>query len=64
MKTRVAANYARMRAAGVTLTTELTPEYRQALRAAGQTAVDEWLRQMGPAGAQIIEQYRARTPAR
>jgi len=53
-----------MRAAGVTLTTELTPEYRQALRAAGQTAVDEWLRQMGPAGAQIIEQYRARTPAR
>jgi len=64
MKTRVAANYARMRAAGITLTTELTPEYRQALRAAGQTAVDEWLRQMGPAGAQIIEQYRARTPAR
>jgi TRAP-type C4-dicarboxylate transport system substrate-binding protein len=41
MKTRVAANYAQMRAAGVALTTELSPEYRQALRAAGQVAVDD-----------------------
>jgi TRAP-type C4-dicarboxylate transport system substrate-binding protein len=64
MKTRVAANYAQMRAAGVTLTTELSPEYRRALRAAGQAAVDDWLRQMGPAGAQILDAYRARLAGR
>ena len=64
MKTRVAANYAQMRAAGVTLTTELSPEYRRALRAAGQAAVDDWLRQMGPAGAHILDAYRARLAGR
>jgi TRAP-type C4-dicarboxylate transport system substrate-binding protein len=64
MKTRVAANYARMRAAGVTLTTTLSPEYRQALRAAGQAAVDDWLRQMGPAGTEILDAYRARLAGR
>jgi TRAP-type C4-dicarboxylate transport system substrate-binding protein len=64
MKTRVAANYAQMRAAGVTLTTELSPAYRRALRAAGQAAVDDWLRQMGRAGAQILDAYRARLAGR
>ncbi len=49
MKTRVAANYAQMRAAGVTLTTELSPEYRRALRAAG---------------SQILDAYRARLAGR
>ncbi len=64
MKTRVAANYARMRAAGVTLTTELSSDYRRALRTAGQAAVDDWLRQMGPAGARILDAYRARLAGR
>ena len=64
MKTRVGANYARMRAAGVTLTTELSSDYRRALRAAGQVAVDDWLRQMGPAGARILDAYRARLAGR
>jgi TRAP-type C4-dicarboxylate transport system substrate-binding protein len=64
MKTRVAANYAQMRAAGITLTTELSSDYRRALRAAGQVAVDDWLRQMGPAGAQILDAYRARLAGR
>jgi TRAP-type C4-dicarboxylate transport system substrate-binding protein len=60
LKTRVAANYAQFAAAGVTVTTELSPEYRQALRAAGQAAVDEWMRRMGPAAAPILDAYRAR----
>jgi TRAP-type C4-dicarboxylate transport system substrate-binding protein len=60
MKTRVAANYVQMRAAGVTITTSLSAEYRQALRAAGKAAVDDWLRQMGPPGARILDAYRAR----
>jgi hypothetical protein len=34
--------------------------YQQALRAAGKAAVDDWLRQMGPAGAQILDAYRDR----
>ena len=60
MKTRVAANYAQMRASGVTITTELSPEYRQALRAAGQVAVDDWVQKMGPAAAPILDAYRQR----
>lgn len=60
LKTRVAANYAAMRAAGVTITTELTPEYKEALRKAGQGVVSDWARAMGPAGAEILATYRAR----
>jgi TRAP-type C4-dicarboxylate transport system substrate-binding protein len=64
MKTRVAANVVQMRAAGVTITTELSPDYRRALRVAGQAAVDEWAQKMGPAGATILDAYRARTGSR
>lgn len=60
MKTRVAANYTRMRSAGVSITTELSPDYRQALRAAGQVAVDDWVQKMGPAAAPILDAYRQR----
>jgi TRAP-type C4-dicarboxylate transport system substrate-binding protein len=64
MKTRVAENYARMRAAGVGLTTELSIDYQQSLRKAGRAAVDDWLRHMGPAGSQILDAYRARLAGR
>lgn len=60
MKTRVAENYARMRAAGVSITTELSPHYQQALRAAGQVAVDDWVQRMGAAAAPILDAYRQR----
>jgi TRAP-type C4-dicarboxylate transport system substrate-binding protein len=60
LKTRVAANYAAMRAAGVTITTELTPEYKEALRKAGQGVVSDWARAMGPSGAEILATYRSR----
>ena len=60
MKTRVDQNYARMRAAGVTITTVLSPQFRQALRAAGQVAVDDWVQRMGPAAAPILDAYRQR----
>jgi len=63
LKTLVAANYTAMRAAGVTITSELTPEYRNALRAAGQRVVDEWARKMGADGAEILAAYRARVGA-
>jgi TRAP-type C4-dicarboxylate transport system substrate-binding protein len=64
LRTRVAANYAQMRAAGVTLHTDLSLEYRQALRAAGRPALDDWLRQMGAPGAKILDAYRARLAGR
>lgn len=64
MKTRVAANYAQMRAAGVGITTELSSDYRQALRAAGQVAVDDWVQKMGPAAAPILDAYRQRLAGR
>lgn len=60
MKTRVAENYARMRAAGVSITTELSPHYQQALRAAGQVAVDDWVQRMGAAAPPILDAYRQR----
>jgi TRAP-type transport system periplasmic protein len=60
LKERVAANYARMRAAGVSITTDLSPEYRRALRAAGQVAVDDWVQTMGPAAAPLLDAYRRR----
>jgi TRAP-type transport system periplasmic protein len=60
LRTRVAANYKAMREAGVTITTELLPEYREALRRAGQGVVNDWARAMGPAGADILAAYRAR----
>ena len=60
MKTRVAANYARMREAGVAITTQLSPEFQHALRAAGQVAVDDWLQRMGPEAAPILDAYRRR----
>jgi TRAP-type C4-dicarboxylate transport system substrate-binding protein len=60
LKERVAANYARMRAAGVSITTDLSPEYRRALRAAGQVAVDDWVKTMGPAAAPLLDAYRRR----
>ena len=64
IQTRVAANYERMRAAGVTITTDLPPGYRETLQRAGQAAVDEWLKKMGPDGAAILEAYKRRLPVR
>jgi TRAP-type C4-dicarboxylate transport system substrate-binding protein len=64
MKTRVADNHAKMRAAGVGITTDLLPEFRQALRAAGQVAVDDWMQKMGSAAAPILDAYRSRVGGR
>jgi TRAP-type C4-dicarboxylate transport system substrate-binding protein len=64
MKTRVADNHAKMRAAGVGITTDLSPQFRQALRAAGQVAVDDWMQKMGSAAAPILDAYRSRVGGR
>ena len=64
VRDRVADNYARMRAGGVTIATDLSPELRETLRAAGQVAIDDWLKKMGPAGAAILDAYRKRIAGR
>jgi TRAP-type transport system periplasmic protein len=56
----VEENYARMRAAGVAITTALPPDFQQTLRAAGQVAVDDWMQRMGPAATPILDAYRRR----
>jgi TRAP-type C4-dicarboxylate transport system substrate-binding protein len=64
LRGRVADNYARMRAAGVGITADVTPEFRQALRGAAQPAVNDWLQRMGPAGPPILDAYRKRLAGR
>jgi TRAP-type C4-dicarboxylate transport system substrate-binding protein len=64
LKTRVARNYEQMRAAGVTITTDLSPEYRQGLRAAGQVAIDDWMRKMGPSAQPMLDAYKRRLAGR
>ena len=59
MKTRVAANDAMRRAAGVTS----PPSSRRSTAgccAAGQVAVDDWVQKMGADAAPILDGYRKR----
>lgn len=58
LTTRVAANYAQMRAAGVGIIDDLSPDFRQALRAAAHVAIEDWLTKMGPAGPPLLDTYR------
>ena len=64
MKTRLAANDAMRRANGVTITSELSPEFRQLLRTAAQVAVDDWVQRMGADAAPILDAYRKRLTGR
>jgi TRAP-type C4-dicarboxylate transport system substrate-binding protein len=62
MRDRVARNYERMQANGMTLTTAVPPEFAQALRLAGREATDDWLARMGPKGRDILDAFAARAP--
>jgi TRAP-type C4-dicarboxylate transport system substrate-binding protein len=64
IRNRVAANYDRMRANGVGITTEIPPEFLEALRKAGQVAIDDWLAKAGPSGQEILDAYRKRLATR
>jgi TRAP-type transport system periplasmic protein len=64
IRNRVAVNYDRMRANGVGITTEIPPEFLEALRKAGQVAIDDWLAKAGPSGQEILDTYRKRLPTR
>lgn len=64
IQNRVAVNYDRMRANNVGITTDIPPEFLQALRKAGQVALDDWLARAGPTGQEILDTYRKRLTSR
>lgn len=58
VRTRLDENYARMRANGVTITAEVTPELHALLTRAAEAAIADWTRRAGPEGATILQRYR------
>lgn len=59
VRTRLDENYARMRANGVTITAEVSPELRALLGRAAEAAIANWTQRAGPEGATILQRYRA-----
>lgn len=60
IRTRLGENYARMRANGVSIRTDVSADVAQALAAAGALAVNDWRAKVGPEGAAILEAFRKR----
>ncbi|KGJ02640.1 TRAP-type C4-dicarboxylate transport system, substrate-binding protein [Paracoccus halophilus] len=57
LEKRVAQNFEEMRANGVTITTEVSPEFLEFLKESGAEVYDEWLNAVGPVGQQILDEY-------
>ncbi len=57
VKTRVAENYAEMKAAGTTVVTGVDPAYLKALNDAGEKARAEWLEKTGDKGQAILDRF-------
>ncbi len=55
LEARLAQNYERMRAQGMTISTQLAPELRQRLREEGRNATMEWAQRAGPEAREILE---------
>jgi TRAP-type transport system periplasmic protein len=56
---RLAINYARMRAQGVAIETEVAPDLRARLREAAREAIEAWAALAGPEAAALLESTRA-----
>ena len=54
-------NYATMQENGVTVVTDVSPEYLAFLAKAGEVALNDWLEKMGERGEKIIADYKQRT---
>jgi TRAP-type C4-dicarboxylate transport system substrate-binding protein len=57
---RLAANYAGMRANGVTITTMVEPDLHAVLTRSAKTAIDEWSQRAGADGAALLSEFRRR----
>lgn len=60
IRSRLDENYARMRANGVTIRTEVSPDVAQSLAAAGKAAVEDWRAKVGPDGAAVLDSFLKR----
>lgn len=60
IRSRLDENYARMRANGVAIRTEVSPDVAQTLAAAGKTAVEDWRTKAGPDGAAVLDSFLKR----
>ncbi|MEM6462575.1 MAG: TRAP transporter substrate-binding protein [Pseudomonadota bacterium] len=58
LATRVAENFAEMKANGITVIEEVPADFLTQLSDAGTTVYDDWLEKVGPAGQQILDDYR------
>ena len=62
VRERLEANYARMRANGVTIETAPDPDLLAALRRAAEPAVASWKTGAGPEGAALLDGFTAAKP--
>jgi TRAP-type C4-dicarboxylate transport system substrate-binding protein len=60
IESRLAENYARMRANGVTIATKIDPALQAGLARAAQGAIDEWAQRVGSDGAALLAEFRKR----
>lgn len=60
IETRLEENYSRMRANGVSITTQITPELGTQLSRAATSAIEEWSQRAGPEGVQLLAEFRRR----
>jgi TRAP-type transport system periplasmic protein len=58
--TRLAENYARMRANQVVIAAPAPAEVMAALKAAASPAIDKWSAEAGPEGQAVLKAFRAR----
>jgi TRAP-type C4-dicarboxylate transport system substrate-binding protein len=58
VRTRVEANYAQMKANGVTVSADLTPEFRGQLAEAAKNAIEAWKKTVGSIGLEILGRCR------
>lgn len=60
LELRVAENFKEMQAHGVTIVTDIPPEFLAFLKQSGKEVYDEWLAAVGPAGQKILDEYAAK----
>lgn len=57
LEVRVAKNFEDMRANGVTITEDVSPELIADLRKAGESVYTDWLAKVGPEGQALLDEY-------
>jgi TRAP-type transport system periplasmic protein len=61
VRDRVQLNYATLLQNGMKITTDVSPDLREALRRAAQPAIEAWLNDTGEAGRAVLAEFRKRS---